>query len=420
MTRQRLGAKQGPPHRRCRRRAALVLAALAAAAAVTACGSSGGSSSDSAQATGSGSAKTTAKVPCPVHYLFLAMTSGADQATGVATIAAVNAATQVVNQGGGVLGCPLKVDIVNDGSDPTQDIPLLVHATSTTDYAGVSANTLGAASISGYTTDHKLLNIGDGSAPTDPAKYPYLFNTLSDWPEVGAADMKLAASDGYKRVAIVVDNQYDGAGITAGAQQVAKAEGIKVVTVQQLPPTTVNATPFVTAAQSANPQALIVDLFGPAAGHVISAVKSSGWKVPIIGGLTVAGTNLPSFLPKSVWQGVQLAVPSVDAYPGDAAAKKLIDLMVSHGTKIQLTLNAYSVVYDCVILFAWSANKTGSLSGPALAKTLESSGQTPIPNLATTSATGFSPSHHDATIQFTRAQIQPLVNGQLKGGGSIQ
>jgi len=402
-------------------------AVLAVSVLAAACGSSSSSSSTASSGSGSSggsasnAAQTTSTKNCTARALLITNVTGVGAQNGASDVPAEKLAAANINKAGGVDGCKLVVDIENEASDPTKDVPLAEQALSQHHYAEAAAVDLGGASAAPYFMRQKTLSITSDCAGEglDPKTYPYFFDTCPGLAPPTDAATKLALKAGYKKIAAVVQDNSLGANAALGVQQAAKAAGATLVDTEKIDPTAVDTTPAVTRLQNSGAQAVIFELFGAVVGHFLNDYATSGDKAPIYGGLGTFATNIPAIVSSPAAYAHLLVVgPSVATYPTRPVVQNYINALKSFPggqTPLSNNLSTSGQVYDDLILFAWAANQAHSLDSTVLTKFLETHGSTPVPGLLDWTYTGYTPTDHMFTTKdLALAQMGALKDGQLK------
>lgn len=386
--------------------AACVIPALAAAG----CGSSSSS--------GSGGAKTASHTHCPVNVLMITQQSGPLVTNGTAAIAGARASIAAANKSGGVLGCPLKLTIKDNGSDQSQDVPLAESALSSQSYAAVLVADFGAPTVVPFLTERKTLELAAYGGPgfaANTQQAPYAFDSDPVGSYAAVDNLKNAIKQGHSKIALFTDNTTFGQAVVAAAKKAVPAAGGQIASVQELPSALVNATPAITRARASGADAIFLDLYGPAAGHVLTDLKSSGWSVPVYGGQNTFATNLPTFVSPADYKGVVVAGPRVGVRPSVGAAATFAARLKSQRVNIDQNLFLYAISSDDITLLAWAANGAKSTSATAVAKYLEQNGTMTVPNLVMSNTTGYSATNHELVPSgnaIAIANVGPLVGGQ--------
>jgi branched-chain amino acid transport system substrate-binding protein len=390
------------------------LAALLGLALLSACGSSnsGGNSSGGSQA-------SSGKANCPVNVLVVTNITGAGAQNGEGGQETVKYTADQINKAGGVNGCPIHLDIEDEASDPTKDVPLVQEATSKKKYAEVIVSDFGAGSAVPFLTRQKILNItAIGAGLGNPKVNPYFFDMT---PVLGATvqyAVKQAVNDGHKKLAAIVQDSDLGDSATAGIKEAAKKYGAQVADVERVDETAVNFTAALQRAKNSGADALIIDVAGAAAGHILTDLQTLGWKVPTYGGLGLFAANIAATSPPAAYKGLKLVGPTVGTYPSRPVVRQFISGMKAAGAKAAFQGNLLQPAnfHDDLILFAWAANQTKSLDAATISKFLETHGNTPVPGLLYGETTGFTPTSHENTGKNTlsSAEAGPFKDGQLK------
>lgn len=404
------------------RRTCIAGAAVALSALAVGCGSSSSSSSpSSASGTSSSSGQAAISHKCTARMLFVTNLTGAASENGTANLPAVKLAVATVNQSGGVDGCTLALDVRNEASDPTQDVPIVEQATSQHHYADVLISDLGATSTVPYLMRQKILMVTNDCTgiAAHPATVPTMFDICPGEVLPVAAATDAAIKAGYKKIGAVVQANALGVEQIAGIQAAAKQLGASVVNVEQVDPTAVDTTPAITRLQDSGAQAVVVDLFGTVLGHFLDNLATTGWKVPLYGGLGAFSTNVASLVKPQEYKSFLIVGPSPATYPSTPSVVKFIgDLRQAPGGQASLAQNLTlsTGVYSAVIIFAWAANQTHSLDSGVLTKFLATHGSTPVPGLLIGQTTGYTPADHvfSGVDDLAIADAGSLNVGRLK------
>ncbi|HEY1777035.1 MAG TPA: ABC transporter substrate-binding protein [Solirubrobacteraceae bacterium] len=413
------------------RGAGALAAAAAIAVAAAACGSSSSSGSSSSAGTsasagassssGSNASQASQTGKCTARALLITNLTGVGAQNGASDAPAWKLAASRINAAGGVNGCKLVVDIANEASDPTKDVPLAEQYTSQHTYAEVAAIDLGGASAVPYLMRRKILSVTSDCAGEglDTKANPYFFDTCPGLSPATLAATTAAIKAGHTKIGAVVQNNSLGANAAIGIQQAAKKAGGQVVDVEKVDPTAVDTTAAVTRLQNAGAQAVVFELFGAVVGHFLDNVATSGYNVPLYGGLGTFATNIPAIVtnPKD-YQNLLVVGPAVATTPSRPAVLDYIaGLKKTPGgqTPLSNNLSTSGQAYDDLILFAWAANQAHSLNSDTLKKFLETHGTTAVPGLLNAPSTGYTPADHMFTPNYLAvAKSGPLNEGRLK------
>jgi branched-chain amino acid transport system substrate-binding protein len=267
-------------------------AAAAAAAAVclaaAAC-SAPGSSSSSAGAGGSSSASSG-----PIKLAVVDAQSGSSSDLGQFEYRGVKLAVDQANAAGGIDGRKITLSLFDDQGDPTVGTELARKIASQGDIAMLgtaeSAVTLAMAPIlqsehipnitSGQST--KLLAVGS----------PYLFlNGPTGLTYDTTLAKYLVTTKGYKKIAMLTNNDSYGAGEHDAFTAALKAVGLTPVADKVVPADQNNMTPALTAIRGKNPQVLFIGAEEAQSGLTVKQARALGMNAVIAEGAP-AGTPL--------------------------------------------------------------------------------------------------------------------------------
>ena len=267
---------------------AAVAAALVTLAAA-ACSAPGSTTSTSATSSGSAGAASG-----PIKIAVVDAQSGSSSDLGQFEYRGVKLAVDQANAAGGVDGRKITLSLFDDQGDPTVGTELARKIASQGDIAmfgsAESAVTLAMAPIleaehipnitSGQST--KLLTVGS----------PYLF---LNGPTGRTYDATLAGylvkTKGYKKIAMLTNNDSYGAGEHDAFLAALKGMGLTPVASQVVPKDQTNMTPALTAIRGQNPQVLFIGAEEAQSGLTVKQARALGMNAVIAEGAP-AGTPL--------------------------------------------------------------------------------------------------------------------------------
>ena len=395
-----------------KKRWGICVAALTTTVVIAGC-SSGGGSANTAAAGG--------KASCPINILLVDNFSGSGSQNGSANLAGENVAINDVNKSGGVLGCKLKLTTVDDNSNYNTTLPLLEAALARQKYPLVSVSDYSATSVAPYLNRQKVLTIGGASSvqfsePGGP--YPYDFDTNFVTAKPDLAALNYLIGKGYKRVAVIVDNTSTGASDLKAMTPVAKSAGVTITDTERIDLSGVDFASAVERARASNPDALLYDASYTAAAHLETDIHNSGWKIPVVAGMTASATNFQGLVPESYLTGQFIFGPASMAYPSKGSMQNFVTALKNSGVNVNQFLFGYSTQYDAVIEFAWAANKTHSLDAQTLANYLHQHGSATVPGLAGGTSTGYTPTSGEWNGQLAMMRAGFYSDGRLVSVGA--
>lgn len=383
-------------------------AIIAMALVVAACGDGGSSSSSSstpsessttsAEGSGGEGAETAAKVDCPVHGLVISNFTGEGAENGEGTKAALKIALKKVEESGGVLGCPLEITYKDDGSDYTKDLPLMQEAVGQQDYAWVMNNDYGCATTAPFITREKLFSVSSCSLPgfANPKYNPMSFDTQFNNEHIEAFTGEYLPKKGFKKVAYITDTSAFGKGDAQVLGESLEKNGGELVDTEYAELSAVDFTSALNRAKGADPEVLVINLFGPAVGHVMANLKTMGWEVPVFFSGSSPYSSLQQLgVPLDQAEGIEGVTISANSYPSSKPAEELLKDLQAENVEINGGLGLFTQPADALTTFAWTANKAGSLDPEKLTETLAESGDVKIPNLTGEETLGYTAECHE-------------------------
>ncbi|MHB1524373.1 MAG: ABC transporter substrate-binding protein [Candidatus Dormibacteria bacterium] len=213
---------------------------------------------------GCGSTTSTGKAikPGPINIGVIAPFSGPAAEFGTLISAPCYAASDLINQAGGVLGHKVQCTPVDDTGDPADAVPNVTRAIATipnfdlavgleTNTAATTVPLVNRAQINMVTTN------GLTNYDTTTDKYFWRLTPADD--ANGAAMVQYAYNKGYKRIAVVFENNSTDTGNTPGIEKAAAKLGVKLVTNTTIPADASSYSSVASTVISLHPQAIIFD-----------------------------------------------------------------------------------------------------------------------------------------------------------------
>ena len=279
--------------RRQRYRFGAAAAVAAAALTAAACSAPGASSSAPAASGTSGGASGSAAAG-PIKIAVVDAQSGASSDLGQFEWRGVSLAVNQVNAAGGIGGRKIQLKLYDDQGDPTVGTELARKIAGDGDIAMLgtaeSAVTIAMAPI---LKSEQIPNITSGQSVGLIAVHsPYLF---LNGPTGLTYDSTLAkyvvTAKGYKKIAMLTNNDSYGTGEESSMTSALKALGITPVAAKVVPKDQTNMTPELTAIRSADPQVLFIGAEEAQSGLIVKQARALGLTAVIAEGAP-AGTPL--------------------------------------------------------------------------------------------------------------------------------
>jgi branched-chain amino acid transport system substrate-binding protein len=312
--------------------------------------------------------------------------TGASALNAKAAVQSTKAAADVLNKAGGVAGHKVEVEVLDDQGQPTAAVSKLQERLRSGPKPNLvlpgntSAEALPSVPV---TTANKVLVVTQASSASlnDPKKYPYTFTITPSTGSWAAALVDYVKSKGKSRIAILNGTDAYGSTVAASAKAAITAAGLTLTGAETYQATDLDMTAQLQRLKATNPDFLYLQGFGAPVGHALEGrVKLSWTDTPVVGDSTTGVTSLiftpaPTGLlntPAEQNLVVQTFVGNVKSSAGLAAPMQAMIGAIKVQGEIQLPLNTYSA-YDAVMLAAYAAEKSGSLTDAAAqAKILES------------------------------------------------
>ncbi|MGH9103275.1 MAG: ABC transporter substrate-binding protein [Acidimicrobiales bacterium] len=251
----------------------------------SACGSGGGTKGGGSTTTGASTAPAAKGGTIDVGVI--GPMTGPAAEIGTLMTAACYAATHVINGAGGPLGSKLSCDAVDDTGDPADAVPNVQRALATTKSLGMA---VGLESNTAATTIPLVNNARipmfstNGLVAFDKTTDPYFWRMTPADNQNGAAFGAWAIKQGWKRVAIVFQNNIGAQGNEPGVVSAVNKSGGDIVLNQTIPGDSASYSSVVEKVIAAKPQALITAADPQTSATFLSEYKqlNSGTLPPIV------------------------------------------------------------------------------------------------------------------------------------------
>jgi branched-chain amino acid transport system substrate-binding protein len=327
----------------------LAVGVLAAALALAGCGGA-----DSDDTTGSSDTFTI--------YASLGL-SGPLAAPAAANVAALEAAAEVVNEDGGIDGRTVRIIAKDDGLDPAKATTLLQEQLDDGPVdlvvAGSTSN-VGLALISALTREG-IMSSGQQATLNDDEKYPYHFGSVVPNTTQVQALVDEIVNSGAKKVAMLHSNDANGQAVADAYKSALDTAGVTMADAAYAP-TDVDMTAQLQSLQSEDPEALVLQGFGPVAGYALKSRTKLGWDIPTYGHADFGSIDLSQVSGPSDWNNVKVLAyyPLPQDAPRSAGYEQMLDTLSAAGTKIDQPISQYAVFWDMVFLAkaAWESSET--------------------------------------------------------------
>ncbi len=214
--------------------------------------------------------------------------TGVDAVLGPKYQVACLAATQVINQSGGIMGHQIKCKTVDTRGDPADAVPAVrqMYATTSNLALVIGCTSDEASTVVPIFGAHKTVSFCmTGESEFDHVHFPYFFRLVPPDAADSVAMVKIAKNHGFKNIALAFANDAGSQTFVQPALDALKLNGMNVVSNQTLD---INATTFQTEAQaivSAHPDAIMMEALGAAGVGLLNSIYAlpGNKMIPIIG-----------------------------------------------------------------------------------------------------------------------------------------
>jgi len=271
---------------------AITVAALALAAA--ACSAPGSSSPPASGGTSTAAGSSSSAAAGPIKIAVVDAQSGAESDLGQFEWRGVSLAVNQANAAGGVDGRKIQLTLYDDQGDPTVGTELARKIASEGDIAMLgtaeSAVTIAMAPI---LKSEQIPNITSGQSVGLIALHsPYLFlNSPTGLTYDATLAKYLVTTKGYKKIAMLTNNDSYGAGEDSSFTSALKSLGVTPVASKVVPSDQTNMTPALTAIRGSDPQVLFIGAEEAQSGLIVKQARALGMTVVFAEGAP-AGTPL--------------------------------------------------------------------------------------------------------------------------------
>src|SRR5580658_456507 len=409
-------------------RNAIALCGAGALVAVAACSSSNGSSSNTGDDAGSSATSSASSSSGGLTILDIAAQSGILAEVGKDQEYGVKAAVAAVNAAGGVNGKPVTVTYVDDASIGTQAVSVLAQALSSgsaPDVVFPGSTSTETVPLAPILMKDKIFTVTHSATTTlsDASKFPYLFGTIFPAAHMEGELASELISKGFKKVGIVSSDDELGQSGASALQAALQAGGVSA-SVELVPDTSVDATPQLEALKAANPDALVIDNFGPSAAAVLKARAELGWTIPTYGGENLAAENLSQIATPAELKGITILCLTYGVIGNPAqqttAFKTFYQGVTTlNGGQFTFGINDEIVGWDDVIVAAAAANEAHSTNAAAMQAAAESLTTTDAPLWLGPVPIGYSATNHYPVYGpsvWVYVPAGPTVDGSIKPG----
>lgn len=287
-------------------------------------------------------------------------------------------AVDSINSGGGINGEQVELIVVDDQLDPTKAVTLLQEQIDKESPDLVIHGVSSAVSLAmlPLLTRSEIVSIGNtyANAINDPATFPYAFGTNP----VVALDPQAAAElfheEGYKKVAYLGASDALGQSIAEAFATVLPADGFELVQ-EAYAPADLDMTAQLQRLQATNPDVLVLQAYGSAAGYALESRTKLGWDIATYGdGGLGNGNNLALISEEQDWNNLNLRVFAINTdqreVAGTAAFEFLTSELKARGSSFDQLMQLYAHQWDAVHVIKQAVEQADAKDAASVADAL--------------------------------------------------
>ncbi len=407
-------------------RKATSVVAILALAGLAACSSSKKTSASSGTTAPAGASKT----PFDVLTMFQVTAPGNAGPAAKVAMEAAQAAANVLNANGGILGHPVKLENIDDAGNVTNGVGQLQQRL----LQGPKPNMIipGTISTQGVAyvpvaSQAGIISAGTPSAIqlTDPTKYPNYFSMPPSQIGIAQEEFTDAKAAGVTHAGVISGEDAFGESWATAAKQASQNTGL-AATFETYADTALDMTPQLQRLQSAGSNALFVQGFGAPVGAVLQSRVKLGWNVPVYCETTCAVTDLvtSSLVGTPAEANLKVQLPDLDVYSPPSQQPQAVTNYINALkaiAPITLPLSQNSFNYDALMVVAQAAKQANSIATPDLDKAMENLQQPTNAPWVTLKQYHFTGTSHAAVgsgKDYPLVVPTHLVNGQVGAPGA--
>ncbi|HLZ62435.1 MAG TPA: amino acid ABC transporter substrate-binding protein [Ktedonosporobacter sp.] len=227
---------------------------------------------------GAGATSNAGPASGPIRIGFSMTETGANAAPALFELQGYQLGAEAINAQGGLLGRQVQL-VYYDDQGSTATTVQLYQKLITTDkvdlLVGPYQSDLNAAIAPLVSRNKMAMASMDANLTVYGGQYPYLVQSITQTPRYMSPLIDLAASKGYKTLALLVQDTAFPQALAAGVKAAAQAKGISVVFEGTYPATTTDFSSLVLKAGASHPDMIIGATFLPDSEGIVRAAKAA-------------------------------------------------------------------------------------------------------------------------------------------------
>src|SRR6266567_6050 len=214
----------------------------------------------------------------PIRIGFSITETGANSAPALFDLQGYQLGADTINAQGGLLGRKVQLVYYDDQGSTSTSVQLyqkLITTDKVDLLVGPYQSDLNKAIAPLVTRNKMAMPVMDANLEAFSGKYPYLVQSITQTPRYMAPVIDMAATKGYKTLALLVQDTAFPQELAKGIEQESQAKGISTVFEGTYPATTTDFSSLVLKAGTHNPDMIIGATFLPDAEGIVRAAKAA-------------------------------------------------------------------------------------------------------------------------------------------------
>jgi branched-chain amino acid transport system substrate-binding protein len=293
--------------------------------------------------------------------------SGPLASNGDAARVGLEAAVEVINEDGGILGREVVLTVEDSAGDSAQtagkiqealtgnEVPEIVYAGFTSSEAQAGLAVANQADVLAITTA-----AGDNLADFD--------RFLSSTPmgeDAYRAALAALADEGHTKVAVIVADNESGEAATRLYEEAAGEHGMEITAVERIAVDALDATAQLQRLQRGNPDAVIASMASPVIAPVLESRAKLGWDVPVLSDQMASFLPVPDMVGKDALTDFRFSVLGIGVEGSEAVSAEAMEKAIGTMEEInegpfEVALQSGSYTYMSLMLAKYAIEEAGT------------------------------------------------------------
>lgn len=311
----------------------------------------------------------------PIKIGVLLSLSGPAAAFGIPERDIVKILADKFNAEGGLGGRPIELIYQDDQSNPTETARGATKLIQQNQVVAIIGPTTGSGALAMLPLAARaqvpvLAPVGTITVTKkDSGYFPWVFRTCPNDEFLVSATMDVVRKGGYKKLAVMFQEDAYGKNSAAYAERYAKEHGIEVVTTASAPASAVDLSSAATRIRTASPDAVLLWTSSPGMGAAfVRAAKQVGLNAPIVGSGALAQR---SFIEAAGPAGNGVTLSTIANWDDPSPKLKALEAVLKSNGKTPSGFGEVLTGTGTVALLAALKVVKGPVTGPAIRDALE-------------------------------------------------